>query len=59
MAPFESDANPADDARKLYEELKRFSPDLAARERWLALNKMDLIPADERRNRFGVDGQAA
>jgi GTP-binding protein len=51
MAPFESDANPADDARKLYEELKRFSPDLATRERWLVLNKMDLIPAEERENR--------
>ncbi len=29
-------------------ELARFSPDLAARERWLVLNKADLVAADER-----------
>jgi len=29
-------------------ELKKFSPDLAARERWLVLNKIDMLPPDER-----------
>ena len=28
-------------------ELERFSPDLAAQPRWLVLNKLDLVPADE------------
>jgi GTP-binding protein len=28
-------------------ELKRFSPELAARERWLVLNKTDLVSEDE------------
>ena len=29
-------------------ELEKFSPDLAAQDRWLVLNKTDLLPADER-----------
>ena len=32
-------------------ELKKFSPELAARERWLVLNKLDLMPADEAEKR--------
>jgi GTP-binding protein len=32
-------------------ELEAFSAELAARERWLVLNKMDLVPEDERRQR--------
>ena len=35
----------------VYAELERFSTDLARRERWLVLNKMDLIAADERESR--------
>ncbi len=35
----------------VYAELERFSADLARRERWLVLNKMDLIAADERESR--------
>jgi GTP-binding protein len=31
--------------------LERYSPELATRERWLVLNKMDLIPEDEREQR--------
>src|SRR5690625_3351841 len=40
--------DPLDDVRSVYTELQRFSPDLAARERWLVLNKLDLLPEDER-----------
>jgi GTP-binding protein len=32
-------------------ELEAFSAELAARERWLVLNKMDLVPEDERTQR--------
>ena len=32
-------------------ELARYSPELAARERWLVLNKLDLLPAAERDER--------
>src|SRR5690606_7890174 len=34
-------------AAAIEQELQRFSPTLAARERWLVLNKIDLLPADE------------
>ena len=39
--------DPAENARALERELERFSPALAARERWLVLNKVDLLPDDE------------
>jgi GTP-binding protein len=32
--------------RAIIRELERFSPELAARERWLVLNKLDLLGAD-------------
>ena len=34
-------------ARTVAGELERFSPELAARERWLVLNKLDLVPRTE------------
>ena len=33
------------------QELKKFSADLAKKERWLVLNKLDLLPADEAEKR--------
>ena len=46
LAPFDG-SDPATDARAVVSELERFSPELAARERWLVLNKTDLISEDE------------
>ena len=40
--------DPVEDVRMLEAELEKFSEDLAARERWLVLNKVDLLPEDER-----------
>jgi GTP-binding protein len=51
MAPYDG-VDPADAALTIVHELERFSPTLAARERWLVLNKSDLLDAgtlDERR----------
>jgi GTP-binding protein len=48
VAPFGQDADPARDAKTIAAELEKFSPELAARERWLVLNKIDLIPIQER-----------
>ncbi len=48
MQPPEPDADPARDARAIVKELRKFSAELARRERWLVLNKMDLIAAEER-----------
>ena len=50
MAPFDG-ANPADSVRAIVAELEKFSPTLAQRERWLVLNKLDLIPEQERQER--------
>jgi GTP-binding protein len=47
MVPLEPDADPATDAKAIIRELKRFSADLAKRERWLVLNKMDMVPEKE------------
>jgi GTP-binding protein len=47
VAPPDPDADPVVDARAIAAELKKFSADLAKKERWLVLNKLDLLPADE------------
>jgi GTP-binding protein len=47
IAPPDPEADPVEDARAIVRELKKFSADLAAKERWLVLNKLDLLPADE------------
>jgi GTP-binding protein len=56
MAPFDG-SEPADAALTIVRELERFSPTLAQRERWLVLNKSDLLEADtfEERRRAVVD----
>src|SRR6185369_8200438 len=41
-------ADPAENVRAIERELSRFSATLAARERWLVLNKTDLLPDTER-----------
>jgi GTP-binding protein len=43
--------NPVADFNAIVAELERFSPELAARERWLVLNKIDLLPQAERDQR--------
>ncbi|QFU77106.1 GTPase ObgE [Halioglobus maricola] len=45
MAPYDG-VEPADAAVAIAAELGRFSPTLAERERWLVLNKTDLVDAD-------------
>ncbi|MHB8258211.1 MAG: Obg family GTPase CgtA [Acidiferrobacterales bacterium] len=51
MAPPDPDADPVRGVRSIAAELRKFSPALARRERWLVLNKMDLIPPQEREQR--------
>ncbi len=40
--------DPVADVTGVYAELERFSEDLAGRERWLVLNKLDLLPVEQR-----------
>ncbi len=42
VAPFDG-SDPVEEARKIVIELERFNPELAARERWIVLNKIDLL----------------
>jgi GTPase len=44
-------ADPADNVNIIENELDKFSPTLWGRERWLVLNKIDLLPEDEREQR--------
>lgn len=46
MAPFDG-TDPADAALAIVRELERFSTTLARRERWLVLNKADLLDAED------------
>src|SRR5574340_166697 len=43
-----ADSDVVADARAIVHELEKFSPELAQRERWLVLNKIDLLPPTER-----------
>jgi GTP-binding protein len=47
MAPFD-DVDPVQQAKALALELKKYDPELAAKPRWLVLNKLDMVPVDER-----------
>jgi GTP-binding protein len=51
IAPPDPDTDPVVDARSIAAELKKFSPELAQRERWLVLNKIDLLPPAEAEQR--------
>lgn len=48
VAPLVPESDPVKDARTIAAELRRFSPELAARPRWLVLNKIDLLPPEDR-----------
>ena len=47
IAPLDPDADPVKDARAIAAELRKFSPALAKRARWLVINKLDLLDAGE------------
>ena len=50
IAPVDPDADPVKDARTIVAELKKFSADLGTKQRWLVLNKIDLVdPAEAER----------
>jgi GTP-binding protein len=51
IAPIDPNADPVRDARAIVGELKKFDKELAAKPRWLVLNKRDLMPDDEAEKR--------
>ncbi|MBS1208507.1 MAG: obgE, partial [Proteobacteria bacterium] len=48
LAPFDPDADPVHEARAIVEELRKYDEQLFQKTRWLVLNKLDLIPEEER-----------
>ncbi len=48
VAPPDPDANVVADARAIINELKRYDQSLFTKERWLVINKIDLLPDGER-----------
>jgi GTP-binding protein len=48
MMPPAGAGDPVEDVRILTRELAQYSDELAQRERWLVLNKVDLLPEEER-----------
>jgi GTP-binding protein len=48
VAPFDETVDPVAQARAIVAELKKYDPKLHAKPRWLVLNKMDMVPADQR-----------
>ena len=50
VAPYDQ-TDPVASAKAIINELERFSPSLAERERWLVLNKIDLLPEEEAQRR--------
>lgn len=65
LAPPDPEANPVHDAQAIVRELEKYNPELAAKPRWLVLNKLDLIPEEERAQRitdflaaYGADSES-
>ncbi len=51
MAPFDDAVDPVAQVRAIVAELKKYDPALHAKPRWLVLNKLDMVPAEERAQR--------
>ncbi|MDY7577505.1 GTPase ObgE [Herbaspirillum sp. RTI4] len=64
LAPFEDTVDPVKEAKAIVQELKKYDESLFDKPRWLVLNKLDVVPAAERRarvkdfvKRFGWKGK--
>ena len=51
IAPFDPDVDPVREARAIVEELRKYDEALYNKPRWLVLNKLDMVPAEEREAR--------
>jgi len=48
LAPFDDAVDPVVQAKAIALELKKYDPELYNKPRWLVLNKLDMVPTDER-----------
>jgi GTP-binding protein len=51
IAPFDPDVDPAKEAKAIIKELRKYDESLYEKPRWLVINKIDLVPEDERKAR--------
>ena len=51
FAPFDENLDPVQQAKAIVAELKKYDPGLYNKPRWLVLNKLDMVPAEEREAR--------
>lgn len=54
IAPLDPEADPVADAKAIVQELRKFDEALYRKPRWIVLNKIDLIPEDERESRISA-----
>jgi GTP-binding protein len=48
LAPFDTNIDPVKEAKAIVKELKKYDESLFEKPRWLVLNKLDMVPEDER-----------
>ena len=48
IAPFDPDVDPVREARAIVAELEKYDAELHGKPRWLVLNKLDMLPEEER-----------
>jgi GTPase len=58
LAPFDPETDPVREAQAIVEELRKYDESLHEKPRWLVLNKLDLIPEEEREARVSEFLQA-
>ena len=51
LAPFDENVDPVAEAKAIVGELKKYDAELFDKPRWLVLNKLDMVPEDEREAR--------
>ncbi len=51
LAPFDANVDPVKEAKAIVKELKKYDETLFEKPRWLVLNKLDMVPDDEREKR--------
>jgi GTP-binding protein len=51
LAPFDKGVDPVAQAKAIVKELRKYDEALYAKPRWLVLNKLDMVPAEEREAR--------
>jgi GTP-binding protein len=54
IAPFDPEVDPVRDAKAIVQELKKYDAELYKKPRWLIINKIDLVPEDERDKRVSA-----